>query len=190
MSPVTHFLVGWELACRCGLKGRDRTLVTIASVMPDLDGLGLGVDTFALWLGERPPMLYQSYHHFVLHGVLGLALLLVVVARCGVERLKVLGLAALAFHLHLLMDLVGSRGPEMGAIWPIYYLGPFSRDFPLEWHRQWALNAWPNIVLSVVLLGLTLRRAIVSGESPASIFGRRVDNAFVATVRGWTRRWR
>ena len=44
MSPVNHFLAGWALANAAGLNSRERMLVTVAGVIPDLDGFGIVVD--------------------------------------------------------------------------------------------------------------------------------------------------
>lgn len=41
MSPVTHFLSGWVLANCAKLDRKDRALVTLACVIPDIDGLGI-----------------------------------------------------------------------------------------------------------------------------------------------------
>ena len=40
MSPVTHFLLGWLVANSMKLDRKERTMVTIAGVIPDIDGLG------------------------------------------------------------------------------------------------------------------------------------------------------
>src|SRR2546421_7942338 len=41
MNPVTHFLAGWLLANAAPLECKERALVTLAGVIPDLDGLGI-----------------------------------------------------------------------------------------------------------------------------------------------------
>jgi hypothetical protein len=42
MSPVTHLLAGWMVASMPTVSAkRDRALVTLASVVPDIDGLGI-----------------------------------------------------------------------------------------------------------------------------------------------------
>jgi inner membrane protein len=41
MSPVTHFFSGWVLANCANLNRKDRALVTLACVIPDIDGLGI-----------------------------------------------------------------------------------------------------------------------------------------------------
>jgi len=41
MSPITHFLTGWVVANSAQLNRRDRILVTLAGIVPDLDGIGI-----------------------------------------------------------------------------------------------------------------------------------------------------
>jgi hypothetical protein len=92
------------------------------------------------------------------------------------------------FHLHLLCDLVGSRGPSRLDLWPIYYLGPFDlRHGVWLWHGQWRLDGWINRITSVVLflwaLWLSTRRA----DSFVGVFNRRLDAVFVSVLHKWRR---
>ena len=41
MSPITHFLVGWLSANSSELNPRERACVTLAGIIPDVEGLGL-----------------------------------------------------------------------------------------------------------------------------------------------------
>jgi inner membrane protein len=41
MSPITHFLTGWMVANCARLNRKDRAIVTLACVAPDIDGLGI-----------------------------------------------------------------------------------------------------------------------------------------------------
>src|SRR6202521_1814588 len=41
MSPVAHFFTGWVFANCFDLEQRDRALITLACVAPDVDGLGV-----------------------------------------------------------------------------------------------------------------------------------------------------
>ena len=91
-------------------------------------------------------------------------------------------LAFLSFHLHLLCDLVGSRGPD-GYSWPIPYLTPFSHSLQLSWHDQWALNGWQNIVITAILLLATLVLARKKGTSPLELISARANQALVAALR-------
>ena len=44
MNPITHLLVGWSVAESAALSRRDRALVAIAGVAPDVDGAGILLD--------------------------------------------------------------------------------------------------------------------------------------------------
>src|SRR5262249_49674818 len=137
MSPVTHFLTGWVFANCARLQKRDRALVTLACVIPDVDGLGVIPELMTR--NSAHPLLWFSLYHHSLHN---LAFAFVIscfsfwVAR---EKWKTAVLAFVSFHIHLLEDLLGSRGPD-GYQWPISYLKPFSDRFQLTWSGQWALN--------------------------------------------------
>jgi hypothetical protein len=88
------------------------------------------------------------------------------------------GLVFLSVHLHLLEDLIGSRGPD-GYQWPIPYFEPFSKAGDLTWRVQWALNGWPNLAITTGLLLLTLYLALARGFSPLEMISPGADAAFV-----------
>ena len=98
------------------------------------------------------------------------------------RKWKTAGLAFLAFHLHLLCDLVGSRGLE-GYTWPIPYLRPFSDRWQWNWQGQWPLNSWQNLAVTILLLLLTLVIVQKYGRSPVEMFSLRADRAVVAAIR-------
>ena len=180
MSPVTHFLTGWVLANTVAFDRRDRALVTLAGVIPDVDGLGV-IPDFLTRHSAHASDWFATYHHS-LHN-LGFALFVAAIAYAlGVQRNKVALLAFLSFHLHLLEDLIGARGPD-GYQWPIPYLMPFSKTAELSWHGQWALNAWPNFVITLALLAITLYLAWSRGYSPLEIVSLKADAGFVRTLR-------
>ena len=180
MSPVTHFLTGWVFANTANLNRRDRAVVTWAAVIPDLDGFGIIAEV--LTRNSAHPLDWFSRYHHSLHN-LGFALFVALAAYTfATQRLKVTGLAFLSFHLHLLEDLLGSRGPD-GYAWPIPYLTPFSRAVELTWRGQWALNAWPNIALTIALLLVTLYLAWRGGFSPLEMLSTKADGALVRALR-------
>lgn len=181
MSPITHFLTGWALANVTPLSKRDRAIVTISGVIPDVDALGLIAERLT-WDSERPLYWFSEYHHVLAHNV-GFALAVGAAAAVPAKRrfLTVL-MALLSFHLHLAGDIVGGRGPD-GYQWPIPYLLPFSDRWQLKWDGQWVLNAWPNMALTAVLLGLTLYWAWKKGFSPLEFVSRRADRVLIATLR-------
>src|ERR1700686_2986543 len=180
MSPVTHFLTGWILANSASLSRRERALVTLAGVAPDIDGLGIVAEY--LTRNSRHPLEWFSTYHHALH-----SLPFSVVVAAGPftfanRRSKTASLAFLSFHVHLLEDLLGSRGPE-GYQWPIPYFMPFSPACELTWRGQWALNAWPNFAITISMLLLTFYLAWKREFSPLEMVSLKADAAFVAALR-------
>jgi len=180
MSPVTHFLAGWVLANVTPLNRRERIAVTVASVAPDIDGLGIIPEL--LTRNSAHPLLWFSEYHHALHTLWFAIVVSVLAAAVATRKWKTAGLAFVAFHLHLLCDLVGSRGPE-GYTWPIPYLRPFSDRWQWSWQGQWPLNSWQNFVVTILLLLLTLVIVQKYGRSPVEIFSLRADRAVVAAIR-------
>jgi hypothetical protein len=181
VSPITHFLVGWATASTARLERRDRMLVALAGVAPDLDGLGIVVD-FATRGSAHPTEWWGSHHHVLGHNLAAAVLISSIVYAAGRRRMMAALLAALSFHLHLLGDVIGSRGPD-GYQWPIPYLMPFSDVWQVTWSGQWALNAWPNFALTAALLCLTFCPAWRRGHSPLEMISTSADEAFVTTLR-------
>jgi inner membrane protein len=92
-------------------------------------------------------------------------------------------LAFVAVHVHLLEDVAGAKGPD-GDPWPIRYLWPVDDSRQWTWNGQWALDAWPNFLITAVLLSGTLYLAWRKGHSPVGIVSGSADAAFVAALRG------
>jgi inner membrane protein len=180
MSPVTHFLTGWVFANCARLDRRERALVTLASVTPDIDGLGIIPEL--LTRNSAHPLLWFSMYHHSLHTLaFGLAVAAVAFALAK-QKWKTGLLALVSFHVHLFEDVLGSRGPD-GDPWPIPYLKPFSSTMELTWHGQWQLNAWPNVAITVALLMTTFWLAWWRGFSPLEMISQKGDVAFVAALR-------
>jgi len=183
VSPVTHFFIGWALANSVpSLDKRERALVTWASVVPDIDGLGIIADRLTR-NSAHPLNWWGEYHHALCHN-LGFAIVVAVIASVlARQRLKTTILVFISFHLHLIGDLVGARGPD-GDQWPIPYLLPFSKNVHLVWSGQWALNAWPNMLITAVLICFALMWARQRGFSPLEMISTRFDSGFVRAIRG------
>ena len=181
MNPASHFLISWTVANTAEISRRDRVLVTLTGVVPDFDGVGI----IAELLTENtatPLIWYSKYHHVLGHNLLFSLFLAIGVFLLSVRRWMSATLAFLAFQIHLLGDLVGSRGPD-GYQWPIPYLYPFSAKWTLAWSGQWELNAWPNILITALVLGITLYLAWKRGRSPLEMVSLKADTAFVTGLR-------
>ncbi|MDB6016249.1 MAG: rane-bound metal-dependent hydrolase [Pedosphaera sp.] len=181
MSPITHFLIGWIAANSADLTRRERAVVTIAGVIPDIDGVGIVVEV--LTRHSKHPLTWWSDYHHVLGHNLGFCLLVTAIALLLASRKWLTaGLTFLSFHLHLLCDVIGARGPDAHQ-WPIPYLLPFFNGWQWTWSGQWALNAWPNFLITVGALIVTFHLAWKRGHSPLEMFSSRADRAFVAALR-------
>jgi inner membrane protein len=190
MSPITHFLASWSLADALRLRARDRALATWCGVLPDADGLGLLLDGVNRLLGRAGSGYYGEYHHAVLHGIFAAVAVPLVLSFFTARRLRMFAVGLLAMHLHFLCDVVGSRGPGADDLWPLPYLAPLSRRLTIQWSGQWPLDAWPNILLTLLLIAFVLFRAVGAGYSPVGVFSDRADRAFVETIRNRWRRFR
>ncbi|MDR2186805.1 MAG: metal-dependent hydrolase [Azonexus sp.] len=190
MSPITHFLVGWVGGERFVPSLRDKGLIALAGVLPDVDGLGIVVDFTTRRLGWAPTDFYQTYHHMLAHGLPAALLIAVAAAAFARCKLAVLLLAFAAVHLHLLCDIAGSRGTTAADVWPIYYLAPFSLTPEILWSGQWPLVGWQNTLITVVLLLTVLRVSARRGYSPLGLFSARGDAALAAVMRRWFGPWR
>lgn len=194
------------------LTRREKALVVSAAVVPDLDGLGIIPEFLTRnsshplqWFSQY----HHSLHTLAFALVCTLAAFLVAgpLATAGPVSDFTFGpairgrktsnrrlpsqashpgitalLVFLSFHLHLLCDLIGARGPD-GYQWPIPYLKPFSNALQLTWHGQWALNAWQNFVITGLLLLATLWIAWKHGSSPVELVSDSANQAFIQTLR-------
>lgn len=181
MSPVTHLLVGWVAGAVSGLERRERRLVALAGIAPDLDGLGVVPEVLTRGTSHPLPW-FTQYHHALFHN---LVFALVVTAAGWALARRRRGLAALmclvSVHLHFLGDLVGARGPD-GYQWPVPYLVPFSVRL-LSWSGQWALNSWQNLVITLACVSVCFWYAAARGYSVVEVFSARADQRFTAVVR-------
>lgn len=162
------------------LNLKERIIITMAGIVPDIDGFGAIPEL--LTRNSAHPLPWFSLYHHQLH-TLAFGLLVAAVSFALANHRWTTGLLALlSFHLHLLEDLLGARGPD-GYQWPIPYLHPFSLAGRFTWGGQWALNAWPNMVLTFCLLSATFYLAWSTGNSPLEMVSARANEAFVATLR-------
>ncbi len=181
MSPVTHLFMSWSIANICNINKRERLFVTLAGVIPDIDGAGIIFDFFQN-TPDQPFQLWSKYHHIWGHNVGFGFFLIIFTFALSARRLATGILVFTSFHLHLVCDLAGSRGPD-GYQWPIPYLLPFSEIWQLTWEYQWQLNAWPNFIITALTILLTLFFAWKRGLSPLEIISRKANNLLVNTLR-------
>src|SRR5438105_4506297 len=97
MSPITHFLMGWAVANSApGLGKWERAMVTWASVVPDLDGLGIVAEKLTR-NSSHPLNWWSDYHHVLGHNV-GFALIIAAIAAVFAKQ-KAQNDAPCSFHI-------------------------------------------------------------------------------------------
>ena len=181
MTPGAHLLASWLAALPCASSHRERRIVALAGVSPDLDGLGWLVDHLGARFGYGTDY-YFSYHHAVAHNLLAALIISAIAAAAAkTRRLVIFGAALLVIHLHFLCDVAGSRGPD-GYQWPIPYLLPFSAAYDWTWSGQWELNAWQNVAITFAMLALACWIGWRRRYSFVETISVRLDRAFFAIV--------
>ncbi|MGE0707435.1 MAG: metal-dependent hydrolase [Planctomycetota bacterium] len=202
MSPITHFLVSWAVAeATPGTTRRERVLIALGGIIPDVDGLGAVPDVVTRLAGGEPTRYFHAYHHH-LHtafwaaactaGAFALASLGSGRESPWRRRALVAALVCLTFHLHLVCDLIGAKGPD-GNQWSIPYwlsLAEALRPDPpgwsppgWVWSGQWPLNDWKNMLLTGALLLGSGVLAVLRGYSFLEVLSRRLDAVVVTTLR-------
>lgn len=89
MSPISHFLAGWVCFEPCLQNNRDRALVCIAGVIPDIDGIGIVIDFTTRLLGLPETNFYQSWHRLYGHGIAAAIFFTLVITSLGIDKLRV-----------------------------------------------------------------------------------------------------
>ena len=172
MTPQSHFLTSWIIANReKQFRKCEYWLVIGSGLFPDIDGFGYPFEYFTR--GTKCELnWYTQYHHLLLHGILGFAIV-AAVSYLICRRTKIVSLCLFAFSLHLVCDLIGSGGPE-NENWPLILFWPISNvEFTVSW--QWPLSSFYNttivFVFEIVMIVLLIRRKY----SPISLISESWD---------------
>lgn len=181
MTPPQHFIISWVVANSADLDRRSRVGITLAGILPDVDGLGYFVDRANLRFDVYSHY-YMDYHHFIGHNLFA-GLFIAGMMACFCQRkLTVFLLSLLAFHLHLLADLAGSMGGD-GYQWPIYYLYPILPDFTLTWSGQWELSSWKNSAIGISFFVIALIIAHYKQVTFFEFFSTKIEKKVIEVAR-------
>lgn len=175
MNIPAHVLSGWCFGDVFGQTRRERLLIMVAAMVPDFDGIGILISE----------AYYIKFHHVYGHNVFfGLLLSALLAMFSGARRVRNFAIYLLIFHLHLLLDLVGS-GPG----WGMYYLWPLNMYY-LESPYVWEFQSWQNVGAMYILLLWTLYIFIERKRTPLEILSSRLDTKLVEGVDKTLSRWR
>jgi len=135
---LTHVGMSWILASLGRRSRKDRWLITLAGVLPDLDGAGILVSQHA----------YDAFHRAAGHGLAFAVLWTALTLRSADRSRSTAALALASFHVHLVLDLVGTGGPPIRYFWPLTNWG-------VSYAGRWTLASWQNaVVMSATLIGV------------------------------------
>ncbi|UYZ84245.1 metal-dependent hydrolase [Entomomonas sp. E2T0] len=185
MSPITHFLVGWACFEPSLKNNRDKAIVCLAGLVPDLDGIGIVIDFITRLTGLPETNFYQSWHRLYGHGIAAAIFFTLLASAIGIDKIRVAIFTFLNVHLHFLCDLVGSRGSTVDDLWGLYYLGPFDTNYQIIWQNQWQLVSWQNTTITIIAMLITLERASRKGYSLISLISKGTDKIVIEVLRKW-----
>lgn len=185
MAPGTHATIGWWVANIEPLSRRDRLVLFLAGVLPDLDGLPRFWDI----------NLYITYHHVLCHNLLGCIIWTAIVAAVAEQRRLCAVLAALSWHIHLACDYFGS-GNEDGTAWVLPYFFPAVGGWVGDefvgprwyWNPwQWPLFSWQNMLASLVGAAMWIYIAVRLDRTPFEFISPWFDREVCKMLRRWAR---
>lgn len=158
---------GWCVANLFDLTARERLFCMLAASLSDLDGLGI-------LFGQE---YYWKWHHIAGHNLFFGIILSLIMTVFSKNKLKMLLLTFGLFHLHLLLDYLGS-----GELWTIHYLWPVS-DLELMCPFAWALYSWQNILTGFALLIWIIFIAAHKNRTPIELMMPSLDQKLVDFAR-------
>jgi hypothetical protein len=163
MHLEAHAMLGWAIGNLAGKEAGMRRYVTLAAVLPDLDGLGF-------FFG---PHGYDRWHHTIGHNLFAWVTVAALAGWCF-RSWKAAALAALAFGSHVIADM-GLSG------WPVYLLWPFSGRAFLFPHSV-GLSHPLNIQLIYAGYAVVLLLALICRRTPLELFSPALDRLVMALV--------
>ena len=167
MNPITHAEISWIIAnIPQNITTRERGLIFLAGIICDLDGLGILFDI----------NLYAKYHHILSHNLLfGIIISLIFPIFANKNKFLVGIFSFIAFHIHIICDLLGSGN------WPIAYLWPFSKRF-YYFKYHWGLFSWQNLLISIIAAFLILAIAIICKRTPLELISKNIDEKLIKII--------
>ena len=143
MNPLNHLQYGWLIANLKDYDLRERRLIMLASILPDLDGLPMALAPILNVLGLSALDLdrMQSLHHTFGHNIFFAAIASIILAALARKRrLDIFLVCAATVLLQIVIDNVTSD------TWPIMYFWPLSKfDF-----SPGNFTSWPYLHLLTV----------------------------------------
>ena len=115
MTPGAHLIFSWLSGVEFLQNRRERAIVALSGLAPDIDGVGIIIDKVT-----GTTNYYFEHHHYLGHSVFAaIAIATLASFLAKIQKLRVWFIALFVTHLHFICDIAGSKGPD-GYQWPVY----------------------------------------------------------------------
>jgi hypothetical protein len=166
MHLQTHVMSGWCVGNCFNLTARERLFCMLAASVQDMDGIGIV-------FGQK---YYWDWHHIAGHNLTFGIILTAIMVIFSTHRLAAFFIYLGLFHLHLLLDYLGS-----GELWTIDYLYPFGK-LELLFPYAWALFSWQNITAGFLMLSWVVLIAGYKKRTPLEMIMPGLNTQLVAAA--------
>ena len=176
MHLTSHLFLSYLIPWRTKLERRDRVIISLAGLAPDVDA------PILLLMGKEA---FVEYHHDYTHHLAGAVVVLAAGLAFGRRKAAAAGFAVAAWCGHMLLDMLGGgdRHPGEPFAYPVPLLWPFS-DRPFDpFPFSWSLASWQNGLVMVFAMALMVRIALVEGRTVVEVFSLRADRVVVDVIR-------
>ncbi|MGD9109390.1 MAG: metal-dependent hydrolase [Phycisphaerales bacterium] len=178
MAPQQHLVMSWVLSNLGYESRRDRIVITLCGIIPDIDGAGIVIDKIT---GDELYSNYLLWHRTFGHNIFTfLALIAATFFICG-RKIRPCLVTAVVLFFHFLTDIVGSAGPDSD-IWPLYPFWPIS-NYELSVPWQWALNDWKNVAITAMCVLIMIIIAAKKRRSLLEIVSVRADHYCIDLIK-------
>ncbi len=167
MDPVVHGMLAWLFAIIFIRDVRDRRLVVIAGVIPDIDGI------YILYSTE----LFYLYHHTWGHSFIFALPVAIFLALFGREKRQVFLGALGAFSVHLISDYFGSNW-NIPPLWPISDREYTSATYLSDHVIYDIINPVVTVAALICILIIAYRKEI----SPIEFISTKLDKKIVGML--------
>jgi hypothetical protein len=164
MTPVIHLIAAWLIAMAFAIELKERRIVVLAGIIPDIDAVFILFDFDA----------YIKYHHTFGHSyVFGIPFVFItpfLFLDNLKSKLKVSLIALLGFTSHLVLDIIGSDWP-VSLFYPMFSEGYCITPWVSNEIIYWVINP----VFAIIIVSLMALVIFKKESSPIEFISQKFD---------------
>jgi hypothetical protein len=163
MSPLIHLVTAWVIAIIFSSKLKDRRIIVLCGIIPDIDGV------FILFSTE----LFIRYHHGFGHSyIFGIPLILIL-SYFSSEKLKTILFSIISFSSHLILDIIGTDW-AINPLYPFFYHDLKISHLISTQTIYLLINPIYAIIILIIMALITIERE----RSPMEFISVKLDKIF------------